>query len=159
MYTSTGTILSTPCRVEYVGNGPPVDAQAPIAMHHFGSGIWSHTLFMTGAIFNVGVPATIIRSDCRGLGRNTPAPNLSMSKREAPVAIISIAQQARPNVIGQRADFRAQLNTKSTVVVIIPLDDSIVCSVSFAISSLVPSSLVLSSLVSSRVSYQSGRAL
>src|SRR5215831_3266792 len=40
-----------------------------------------------------------------------------MSKREAPVAIISIAQQARPNVIGQRADLRAQLKTKSTVVV------------------------------------------
>src|SRR5215467_2117163 len=138
-------------------------------MHHFGSGIWSQTLFMTGAIFSVGVPATIIRSDCRGLGRNTPAPNLSMSKREAPVAIISIAQQARPNVIGHRADFRAQLNTKSTVVVIIPLDDSMVCSVSFAISYLVLSCLIssssylvfvlsrlrliLSCLVPSRVSY------
>src|SRR5215467_8493436 len=61
----------------------------------------------------------MMRSDCRGLGRNTPAPNLSMSKREAPVAIISIAQQAKPNVIGQRADLRAQLNTKSTVVVMI----------------------------------------
>src|SRR5206468_12187468 len=74
---------------------------------------------MTGAIFKVGVPATIIKSDWRGLGRKIPAPKRSMSKRDAPVAIISIAQQANPNVIGQRADLRAQLNTKSTVVVMI----------------------------------------
>src|ERR1044072_2881128 len=53
----------------------------------------------------------MIRSLCRGLGRNTPAPKRSMSKRPAPVAIISIAQQASPNVIGQRADLRAQLTT------------------------------------------------
>src|SRR5438034_5196751 len=58
-----------------------------------------------------------MRSDCRGLGRKMPAPNRSISKRDAPVAIISIAQQARPNVIGHRADLRAQLKTKSTVVV------------------------------------------
>src|SRR5262245_15034007 len=103
-------------------------------MHHLGSGIWSQTLFMTGAIFRVGVPATIIRSDCLGLGRNTPAPNLSISKREAPVAIISMAQHASPNVMGHSADFRAQLKTKSTVVVIIPLDDSMVCSFCFTIS-------------------------
>src|SRR5215467_3536677 len=97
-------------------------------MHHFGSGIWSHTLFITGAILSVGVPATIIKSDWRGLGRNTPAPNLSMSKRDAPVAIISMAQQASPKVIGHKADFRAQLKTQSTFVVIIPLEDSTVSS-------------------------------
>jgi hypothetical protein len=96
-------------------------------MHHFGSGIWSHTRLMTGAIFNVGVPATIIRSLCLGLGRNTPAPNLSISNRDAPVAIISMAQQARPNVIGQSADLRAQLKTKSTVEVTTPLDVSMTC--------------------------------
>src|SRR5688572_30259602 len=59
----------------------------------------------------------MIRSDWRGLGRKMPAPNRSISKRDAPVAIISIAQQARPKVMGQSADFRAQLKTKSTVVV------------------------------------------
>src|SRR5436309_595220 len=59
----------------------------------------------------------MIRSLCLGLGRKIPAPNRSISKREAPVAIISIAQQAKPNVIGHRADFRAQLKTKSTLVV------------------------------------------
>src|SRR5215468_11649624 len=88
-------------------------------MTHFGSGIWSYTRRTIGAIFRVTVPATMIKSDCRGLGRKIPAPNRSISKREAPVAIISIAQQARPNVIGQRADFRAQLKTKSTDVVMI----------------------------------------
>jgi hypothetical protein len=56
-----------------------------------------------------------------------------MSNRDAPVAIISIAQQAKPNVIGHSADFRAQLKTKSTVVVMIPLDDSTISSLSLAI--------------------------
>src|SRR2546428_2660755 len=66
---------------------------------------------MTGPIFKVTVPAMIIRSLCRGLGRNTPAPKRSISKRPAPVAIISIAQHAKPNVIGHSADLRAQLTT------------------------------------------------
>src|SRR5438045_3054681 len=83
---------------------------------------------MTGAIFKVGVPATIIKSAWRGLGRKTPAPKRSMSKRDAPVAIISMAQQASPKVIGQSADLRAQLKTKSTVVVMMPLEDSITSS-------------------------------
>ena len=100
-----------------MSNGPPTLEQAPIEITHFGSGIWSYTRRTIGAIFNVTVPATMIRSDCRGLGRKIPAPNRSMSKRDAPVAIISIAQQAKPNVIGQMADFRAQLKRKSTVVV------------------------------------------
>src|SRR6516225_5850864 len=86
-------------------------------MTHFGSGIWSYTRRTMGAIFSVTVPATMIRSDCLGLGRKIPAPNRSISNREAPVAIISIAQHARPNVIGQSADLRAQLKTKSTDVV------------------------------------------
>ena len=80
-------------------------------MHHFGSGIWSQMRFSTGAIFRVTVPATIMRSDCRGLGRNTSAPKRAISKREVEDAIISIAQQARPNVSGQSADLRAQLKT------------------------------------------------
>src|SRR5205823_6443468 len=40
-----------------------------------------------------------------------------MSKREAPVAIISMAQQARPNVIGHMLDSRAQLIACSSDVV------------------------------------------
>src|SRR5579872_2505088 len=111
MYTSTGTILSTPCSTAYVLNGPPTLEQAPMEMHHLGSGIWSQMRFSTGAIFSVTVPATIMRSDCRGLGRNTSAPKRAMSNREVLDAIISIAQHASPKVRGQIADLRAQLNT------------------------------------------------
>lgn len=49
-----------------------------------------------------------------------PDPKRSRSNREAPAAIISIAQQASPNVMGHSEDFRAQLKTPSTVVVITP---------------------------------------
>lgn len=80
-------------------------------MHHFGSGIWSQIRFRTGAIFKVTVPATIIKSDCLGLGRKTSAPNRAMSNRAVEDAIISMAQQAKPNVNGQMDDLRAQLNT------------------------------------------------
>src|SRR6266850_3962126 len=102
---------STPCMVEYESKGPPVEAQAPIAIAHLGSGICSYTLRTTGPIFKVTVPAIMIRYLCRGLGRNTPAPKRSISKRPAPVAIISIAQQANPKVMGHNADARAQLTT------------------------------------------------
>src|SRR4029079_9854556 len=111
MYTSTGTILSTPWSTAYVLNGPPTEEQAPIEIHHFGSGIWSQIRLSTGAILRVTVPATIMRSDCRGLGRNTSAPKRAISKRDVEDAIISMAQHARPNVMGQRADLRAQLKT------------------------------------------------
>src|ERR1700733_12740002 len=85
-------------------------------MHHFGSGICSQIRLTTGDIFSVTVPATIIRSAWRGLGRKTSAPNRAMSKREVVEAIISIAQHASPNVSGQREAFRAQLKTWSTDV-------------------------------------------
>src|SRR5579862_10056824 len=102
---------STPCNTEYVLNGPPTLEHAPIEMHHLGSGIWSQMRLSTGAIFSVTVPATIMRSDCRGLGRKTSAPNRAMSKRDVLAAIISMAQQARPKVSGQMEESRAQLNT------------------------------------------------
>src|SRR6476661_13299 len=86
-------------------------------MTHFGSGIWSYSRRSTGAIFLVTVPATIIRSDCRGDARNTSAPKRAMSKRDAEAAIISIAQHARPNPIGQIDDSRAQFRTRSMLVV------------------------------------------
>src|SRR3954447_1917229 len=71
----------------------------------------------TGAIFRERRPAMIMRSDCRGEARKTSAPNRATSYREALIDIISMAQQARPKVHGQIADFRAQLTTFSTVVV------------------------------------------
>src|SRR5580704_8539045 len=62
----------------------------------------------------------IIRSLCRGDPRNTSAPKREMSKREALIDIISIAQQARPNAMGQMEFLRPQLITLSRVVVITP---------------------------------------
>eukprot|EP00519_Triparma_laevis_P015307 CAMPEP_0182491424 /NCGR_PEP_ID=MMETSP1321-20130603/877_1 /TAXON_ID=91990 /ORGANISM="Bolidomonas sp., Strain RCC1657" /LENGTH=87 /DNA_ID=CAMNT_0024693705 /DNA_START=416 /DNA_END=679 /DNA_ORIENTATION=- len=52
-------------------------------------------------------------SDWRGEARNT-IPNLSMSYREAALCIISTAQHARPNVIGQSDPLRAQFTKSST---------------------------------------------
>src|SRR5215470_16037523 len=56
-------------------------------------------------------------SACRGLARNASAPNLERSFRDDTVFIISIAQQARPNVAGQRLDLRAQFTTASSFTV------------------------------------------
>src|SRR3989442_4169133 len=71
-----------------------------------------------GAILMVTVPDTIIRSECRGEAHGT-MPKRSTSKRDANVAIISIAQHARPNVTGQIEDLRAQLKILSVEVVTI----------------------------------------
>src|SRR2546423_10650640 len=71
-----------------------------------------------GAILMVTVPETIMRSECRGDAHGT-IPKRSTSKREAKVAILSIAQQASPNVTGQIDDLRAQLKIFSVDVVTI----------------------------------------
>src|ERR1035437_5333347 len=71
---------------------------------------------MTGAIFWETRPAMIIRSDWRGEPRKTSAPKREISKREALIDIISMAQHARPKVIGQMEDLRAQLTAMSSVV-------------------------------------------
>src|SRR5215475_3924186 len=71
-----------------------------------------------GAILMVTVPDTIIRSEWRGEAQGT-MPKRSTSKREANVAIISMAQQARPKVTGHSDDFRAQLKILSVEVVAI----------------------------------------
>ena len=85
-------------------------------MTHFGSGICSHNCRMTGAILFDTRPAMMIRSLCRGDGRNTSAPKRAISKRAAPMDIISMAQQARPNVMGQIELLRIQLTAESSVV-------------------------------------------
>src|SRR5579862_4728694 len=51
----------------------------------------------------------IIRSDWRGEPRITSAPNREISKREPIIDIISMAQHARPKLIGQIAFLRPQL--------------------------------------------------
>src|SRR5215468_1825721 len=56
----------------------------------------------------------IIRSDWRGDGRKTSAPKRATSKRDAPIDIISMAQQARPKVIGQMELRRTQFTTASS---------------------------------------------
>src|SRR5215831_7348085 len=89
-----------------------------MAMTNLGSGIWLYRRRTRLAILKLTVPATIIRSAWRGVARKAPAPKRSMSKREAPVAIISMAQQARPKVIGHMLDSRAQLIACSNEVVI-----------------------------------------
>ena len=71
---------------------------------------------MTGAMRTHTVPATIIKSDCRGDARNTPAPYRSMSYRAETAAIISMAQHARPNVIGHNEPLRAQFTAFSSVM-------------------------------------------
>src|SRR5579864_9191683 len=83
---------------------------------HFGSGICSQSCRMTGAILFETRPAMIIRSDCRGEGRNTSAPKRAISNREAPIDIISIAQHANPKVMGQIEFLRIQLTVLSRVV-------------------------------------------
>src|ERR1700682_2899749 len=85
-------------------------------MTNFGSGIWLYKRRTRLAILKLTVPATIIRSAWRGVARKAPAPKRSMSYLEAPVAIISMAQHARPKVIGHMLDSRAQLIACSSVV-------------------------------------------
>src|SRR6266567_3476733 len=71
---------------------------------------------MTGAIFCETRPAIIIRSAWRGEPRNTSAPKRAMSKRDADMDIISMAQQARPKLMGQSDDLRAQFTAWSSLV-------------------------------------------
>src|SRR6516164_8169070 len=85
---------------------------------HLGSGICSYNRRITGAILFDTRPAIIIRSLCRGEPRITSAPNLEMSYREAIIDIISIAQHAKPKLIGQIEFLRPQLIALSSVVVI-----------------------------------------
>src|SRR5437763_8634342 len=65
----------------------------------------------TGIILIVTRPATIIRSDCRGLNRIASAPNRARSYRDDAVAISSMPQHAVANGIGQSELRRAQLTT------------------------------------------------
>src|SRR5437764_124906 len=61
-----------------------------------------------------------MRSACRGVAENRSMPKRAMSKRGLPTAIISIAQQARPNCAGHTEFFRAMLSSFATVVSRIP---------------------------------------
>src|ERR1043165_275655 len=71
----------------------------------------------TGAILRETRPETIITSAWRGLARKTSEPKRARSLRALVAFIISMAQQARPNVAGHRLDLRAQLIRESSRVV------------------------------------------
>src|SRR5690348_15786040 len=71
----------------------------------------------TGAILRDTRPETIITSAWRGLARKTSDPKRARSFRDDVAFIISIAQQASPNVAGQSDDLRAQLISESSRVV------------------------------------------
>src|SRR6478672_13221423 len=68
------------------------------------------------AILRVSVPDTMIRSETRGVARGA-IPKRSRSERGPPACIISMAQQARPNIMYQTDDLRVQLRKSSTLVV------------------------------------------
>src|SRR6185312_17011959 len=97
---------------------PPLDAQAPIEMHHFGWGIWSQMRRITGASLKGSRPAQISTSAWRGEKLWRSIPNRAMSKREAAVAMYSMAQHAVPNGMGHSEFDRPQLAMKSSRVVI-----------------------------------------
>ena len=80
-------------------------------MHHFGSGIWSHSRMSGPAILVVQVPATMRTSACRGLARNGNIPQRSMSFFEVAVDIISIAQHASPDSSGHSEFIRIRSRT------------------------------------------------
>src|SRR6186997_2869351 len=101
----------------YTSKTPPDDAQAPIEIDHFGCGICSQMRRSTGAILYDTRPAQISRSAWRGEKLIRSMPKRARSYRDAAVAIISIAQHAVPNGIGQREFSRAQLTTASSRVV------------------------------------------
>src|SRR5580658_2998779 len=87
---------------------------------------------MTGAILFETRPAMIMRSLWRGEPRKTSAPKREISKREALIDIISIAQHARPNAMGQIEFLRPQLITLSSVVVITPARNAACSTVSLS---------------------------
>ena len=71
----------------------------------------------TGAILIEMRPERMSRSAWRGDARNASKPKRATSTRAATIDIISMAQQARPNVAGNMALPRAQLTALSSVVV------------------------------------------
>jgi hypothetical protein len=59
-------------------------------------------------------PEMMIKSACRGVARATSVPKRAKSCREAPAAIISMAQQRVPNVNGHKLFDLAQLMSESS---------------------------------------------
>src|SRR5918911_5085748 len=96
---------------------PPLEAQAPIEMHHLGCGICCQIRRMTGASLNGTRPAQISTSAWRGEKLMRSMPKRARSKPDAAVAMNSIAQHAVPNGIGHSELARDQFTRKSSRVV------------------------------------------
>src|SRR5918998_778592 len=96
---------------------PPVEAQAPMEIDHFGCGIWSQMRRITGASLNGSRPAQIKTSACRGEKLIRSIPKRARSNRLAAVAMNSMAQHAVPKGMGHNEFARAQLVRKSSRVV------------------------------------------
>src|ERR671915_2476946 len=96
---------------------PPVDAHAPIEMHHFGCGICCQIRRSTGASLNGTRPAQIRTSAWRGEKLIRSIPNRARSNLLAAVAMNSMAQHAVPNGMGQSEFLRAQFTRESSFVV------------------------------------------
>src|ERR671919_688249 len=94
----------------------PLDAHAPIEMHHFGFGICCQIRRITGASLNGTRPAQMSTSACRGEKAIRSMPNRARSNLLAAVAMNSIAQQAVPKGMGHNEFARAQLTRKSSRV-------------------------------------------
>jgi hypothetical protein len=84
-------------------------------MAHEGVNVCSKIRLKAGAILFVNVPAIINRSACLGLALKI-TPNLSKSYLLTVACIISTAQQAKPNVNGQKEPCLAHEKTKFGVV-------------------------------------------
>src|SRR6187399_1554288 len=97
---------------------PPLDAHAPIEMHHFGCGICCQMRRMTGASLYGTRPAQMSRSAWRGENACRSIPKRARSYLLAAVAMNSMAQQAVPNGIGHSEFLRPQLTNWSSLVVI-----------------------------------------
>src|SRR5438874_10256944 len=97
---------------------PPLDAHAPIEMHHFGCGICCQMRRNTGASLNGTRPAQISTSACRGEKLMRSMPKRARSYLLAADAMNSMAQHAVPNGIGHSEFARDQLTRKSSRVVI-----------------------------------------
>src|SRR5690606_16003789 len=83
-------------------------------MTYLGPGICSQRRLNDGAILSVTVPATTMRSAWRGEAGSGMIPKRMESKRGPDAAIISMAQQARPNWNSHREYLRDQLRSHET---------------------------------------------
>src|SRR5919107_205365 len=96
---------------------PPVEAHAPMEMHHLGCGICCQMRRSTGASLKGTRPAQMKTSACRGEKLIRSMPKRARSNLLAAVAMNSIAQHAVPKGMGHSELARDQFTRKSSRVV------------------------------------------